>query len=76
MEKYDEVKTMVTKKEVVIFLAGAEVFHALGHLYLWLSGQTVDLMLVMGTPAWSRGSFVVNGLIAAALLYWASTIKK
>jgi len=67
---------MCTKKQVLIFLAGAEAFHSLGHLHLWLSNQTVAVAWMTLSPTWSRGSFIVNGLIAIGFLYWASKIKK
>ena len=66
----------VTKEHVLLFLAGAEAFHSLTHAFLWVSNQTILVPWLVVSPTWSLGSFIVNGLIAIGLLYWALRYKK
>ncbi len=65
----------VTKKHILLFVAGAEAFHSLTHLYLWFSNQTFVVPWLVVTSGWNLGSGIVNGLVAIGLLYWASKIK-
>jgi hypothetical protein len=55
---------MWTKREVIIFVAGVETFLTFSHL-----GFTVTA----GLNAWA---IVVNALITAALLWWASRVRR
>ncbi len=66
---------MWTKREIIIFFVGFEAFHTLSHLSLSVSGQLP--MRVFGFPpgrnAWA---IVVNVVITAALLWWASRVRR
>ncbi len=63
------------KRDVIIFFAGVEAFHSITHLFLWATGQTLVIPLLVITPQWSMGSGIVNALITIGLLYWASKVK-
>lgn len=67
---------MLTLKNVLIFFAGFEAYHALMHVMLPF---LVDLPLQMKgfvlTPSLNTWGIVVNGIIALALLWWASRVK-
>ena len=68
---------MWTKREVIIFFAGVEAFHTLSHLAMGVSGQlpmrVFGFTLTAGRNAWA---IVVNAVITAALLWWASKVKQ
>ena len=68
---------MWTKREIVIFFAGVEAFHTLSHLALSVSVQlpmrVFGFNVTTGRNAWA---IVVNAVITAALLWWASRLKK
>ena len=69
---------MCTKKEVLIFLAGAEAFHTLGHIVLSTSGLLplhIAWLPWTFTPQLNIAAIAVNALITISLLYWASTLK-
>jgi len=67
---------MATKKQVLIFLAGAETFHALGHLFLWATNQSFHAFGFTIGKMWNAWAFIINALIAMGLLYWESKLKK
>jgi hypothetical protein len=66
----------VTKKNILIFLAGFETFHAFTHFFLWVTNQILWTPWLLVTSGWNLGSFIVNSLIAIGLLYWAFRIKR
>jgi|GEM_PF-889273 len=69
-------KSMWTKKNVIIFFAGAEAFHTLSHILL---PRFVQLPMMFGnflyTQQWNIGAIVFNGIVTVALLWWASKEK-
>jgi len=67
---------MCTKKQVLIFLAGGETFHSLGHLFLWATDQSFHVFSFTIGRTWNVWAFIINALITIGLLYWASKIKK
>ncbi len=66
---------MSTKKQVLIFLAGAEAFHTFVHFYLWATNQSFHAFSFTIGRTWNLLAFVINALITIGLLYWASRIK-
>jgi hypothetical protein len=65
---------MVGLRDVAIFLAGAQTFHTLSHLWLRFSGL---LPLRLRVPpmtfavGWNDGAIVINALVTALLYWWA-----
>lgn len=66
---------MCTKKEVVIFAAGAEAFHTFAHLVFYGYGLSFKLPWMTVTPKWNLVAFLINLTITASLLYWVSKMK-
>jgi hypothetical protein len=63
----------------VVFLAGAEAFHTLSHVWLGLSGMLpmeISFPPMTITPGLNLFAIVVNALITVGLLYGASRITK
>jgi hypothetical protein len=66
---------MCTKKEIIIFAAGAEAFHTFAHLVFFGYGISFKLPWMTVTPKWNLAAFLINLLITVCLLYWASKLK-
>ena len=66
----------VTKEHILLFLAGAEAFHALLHAFFGITKQTFVVPWLVVTQPWNIGSAIVNGFIAIGLVYWALRYKK
>lgn len=67
---------MLKLRDVVIFLAGAEFFHALSHIILpYFITLPLNLKFMMFTPSLNTWAIIINALITIALLWWASRIK-
>ncbi len=67
---------MFSKKNIAMFLSGAAVFHALTHILLIFSG-TLPLMFFSIQLDQNLNFYgaIVGSVIAAALLWWASSLK-
>lgn len=65
-----------SKKNVLIFLAGAEAFHTLTHIYLYMSGMLpLQFSWVTLTSQLNVWMIVVNALITFGLLWWARCLS-
>lgn len=59
-------------REVLIFCAGAEFFHALSHLLLPLFvSLPMSTRIIELTPALNFWSIIINAILALGLLLWA-----
>ena len=68
---------MITKKNVLIFFAGAEFFHTLSHLILFrFTNLPVKVDGTIFTHALNAWAILINGAITVGLLYWASKTKR
>ena len=68
---------MCTKKQALIFLAGAETFHTFVHVCIAFMGQFPYQMPWMTlTQTLNVWAIAVNAAITIGLLYWASKLKK
>jgi hypothetical protein len=66
-------------RDAFVFLAGAEAFHTLSHVWLGLSGMLpmeIQFPSITLTPGLNLFAIVVNVLITAGLLYWAKRLTK
>lgn len=67
---------MWTKKDIIIFLAGAEAFHTLSHIVINFSGLLpITLFSITWTQSLNMLGIVINALITVGLLWWASKLK-
>jgi hypothetical protein len=66
-------------RDAVIFLAGAEAFHTLSHVWLGLSGMLpmeISFPPITITPGLNLFAIVINALITVGLLYGAGRLTK
>lgn len=65
-----------TKKDVIVFFAGAEAFHTLMHIFL---PRFIQLPMQFGnmmyTQQWNIAAIFFNAVITIGLLWWASNEK-
>lgn len=65
---------MWTNKEIIIFLAGAEAFHTLSHIFFAVSGTLpVKFWGIKWDQQRNLWAIVINAAITVGLLWWAST---
>lgn len=68
---------MCSKRDVVIFVAGAEAFHTLSHLVLNFSNTLpINAFGMTWTQHLNLYAIAINIIITVALLWWASKLKK
>lgn len=61
-----------TKKEWIVFFAGAEAFHTLSHLLLYISAVPFYFYGIIVTPQLNLWAFVINAIITLWLIWWAN----
>jgi hypothetical protein len=68
---------MFSKREIIIFFAGAQVFHTLSHIamYFFITFP-MQLSFMTITLLFNFWAIMFNAITAGALLWWASTLKK
>lgn len=66
---------MWTKKELILFIAGAEAFHTYIHGLMYFNILSVQLPYFAITPQVVLFGFVFNAFVTVALLWWASKLK-
>lgn len=67
---------MLNFRNVIIFLAGAEFFHTLSHIfYYYFAPLPLDLKIIVLTPTLNIWGIVINAVITIALLWWAIKLK-
>lgn len=66
-----------TKKEWIIFFAGAQTLHTVSHILLAYSGTLpIQFFSYIITEKFNGWAIVINALITGWLLWWASKTKK
>lgn len=66
---------MWSKKEIIIFFAGAQAFHTFSHFFMWaINFPVFQYFSWTITPQFLFLSGIINALITAVLLWWASKI--
>ncbi len=67
---------MCSKRDTIIFLAGAEAFHTLAQIMFMFSGMLpITIFSIEVTPAYLTGCIIFNGLVTIALLWWACRLS-
>lgn len=67
---------MFNKRETIIFFAGAEAFHTLSHILFAFTGTLpIRIFSFNWTGQLNSAGIVINALVTAALLWWASKEK-
>jgi len=70
---------MCSKRDVIVFFAGAEFFHTLSHLlmpYYFNFPLHLKHFESAITKDFNTFAIICNGIITVLLLWWASSIKK
>ena len=66
---------MFTTKELVIFFAGAEAFHTISHILIgYLHILPIKLFSITWTQQLNFWAILINAVITALLLWWASRL--
>ena len=67
---------MCTKRDVIIFFAGAEAFHTLAQIMFMFSGLVpMTVFSINVTSEYLMGCVIFNSAVTTALLWWASTLE-
>lgn len=68
---------MPSFRDVIVFLAGAEFFHTLSHIFInYYIVLPLSTKLIVLTPRMNLIAITVNAIITFLLLWWASKLKK
>lgn len=68
---------MCSKRDIIVFFAGAQAFHTLSHILLGLFVTLpMQLSFMTLTPLLNFWAILINAGVTAVLLWWASTLKK
>lgn len=68
---------MCSKRDVIVFLAGASAFHTLSHIFIaYLGILPLTFLSIEWTQQLNIFAIVLNALITLALLWWAKNLKK
>lgn len=66
-----------SKRDIVIFAAGAEAFHTLSHILISFSNTLpLHFFSYTFTGHMNIAAIILNGLITVGLVYWAHCLKK
>ena len=67
---------MCSKRDVIIFFAGAQVFHTLSHIILnFTDTLPINVFSITWTQQLNVAAIAINGLITVGLLWWSSKLK-
>ncbi len=67
---------MFSKRDLLIFFAGVEAFHAWSHLLFYFSGLLpLHIFFITLTPQLTLLAALFNGAVSVGLLMWAAKIK-
>jgi hypothetical protein len=67
---------MLSLKNILIFLAGAEFFHTFVHTMLaYINRFPLDMKIIVLTSTMNTWGIIINGLITILLLWWASRLN-
>ncbi len=67
---------MWSKREIIIFFAGAEAFHTLVHIFFSFAVQLpIQVFTISLTPQLNMFAIVLNLIITIGLIWWANSLK-
>jgi hypothetical protein len=66
---------MWTKKELIIFFAGAETFHTLSHILLYWSVPFTFWGITI-SPALNMWAIIINAAVTIWLFMWLKQLQK
>ena len=66
---------MFTKREWIIFTAGAEAFHTLSHIILALNGLPIKFYNMTITSTFNLWAIIINAVITLGLFAWAKKTR-
>lgn len=71
---------MFTKKNTIMFFAGAAAFHTLSHILLYFTDvlpmRLCSCCSFIFTPEMNFWAVIISAAVTVGLLYWASQLKK
>lgn len=68
---------MWSKREIVLFFAGAQVFHTLSHILINLDGALpIRFFFITWTKQMNMAAIIINVIVTVALLWWAARLKQ
>ena len=68
---------MFTLRNILIFLAGAQFFHTLDHIFLaYINSFPLNLKIIVITSTFNTAAIVINSVTTVALLWWACKSSK
>lgn len=66
---------MFSKKEIIIFFAGAAALHTINHLFIQYAGVLpLNFFSITLTEQLNMVAIIASGLLTAVLLWWASRL--
>ncbi len=66
---------MCSKRDIVLFLAGAQTFHTLSHLIMSFTHTLpIHVFSFVFTPRLNIVAIIFNGILTGVLLWWAYTL--
>ncbi len=64
-------------RDWVIFFAGAQFFHMLGHIMMpYFMTFPIDMKVMVLTTGMNMYAIVINGVIMILLLWWAARLNR
>lgn len=68
---------MFSKRDLIIFLAGATTFHALAHIMLGYWGMLpMQFGPLLLTPQLNTFVIIISAVVAVGLLWWAQGLRR
>lgn len=63
-------------RDVVIFLAGAEFFHTIGHIVMpYFINFPIEMSFVVFTATMNNYAIIGNAVVTVLLLWWAKRLS-
>lgn len=67
---------MWSKKEIVIFCAGAQAFHTLSHIIISMTGTLpIHVFGMIVTQQFNLYAIIINAVVTVGLLWWSSKLR-
>lgn len=67
---------MFSKREMIIFFAGAQTFHTISHIIMgYANVLPIQMFSINWTAQLNMYAIIINAVIMGALLWWAARTK-